>query len=233
MTSVLCPTLAQEQYGIVTDDNLNALKLSSYDRTPGTMVNVSCYVSSLYELQGVSQLTCMDSGNWEPTVPICVRKDRLPTGDSVDEIITELKSRADSDPHGIVLIIIACACAVILMVIIVILLYRFYCLHYPRSRLSRISVKAFNDIEDMREGRLSRATIGNSNESCCLFLSGESWASNLQSTWPGNSRAWTYLSVDRLLRDMDRSRRENPQHSWRDFATIATDWQPSGSVINQ
>ncbi|KAK3726401.1 hypothetical protein RRG08_014549 [Elysia crispata] len=47
---------------------------------------------------------------------------------------------------------------------------------------------------------------------------------SIQATWRGMaSREWTYLSVDRLLRDIEASRRNNPNHSWRDFASLSTD----------
>ncbi|RUS74064.1 hypothetical protein EGW08_018171 [Elysia chlorotica] len=47
---------------------------------------------------------------------------------------------------------------------------------------------------------------------------------SVQATWRGlESREWTYLSVDRLLRDIEMSRRNNPNHSWRDFASLSTE----------
>ncbi|GFR63575.1 hypothetical protein ElyMa_000159600 [Elysia marginata] len=54
----------------------------------------------------------------------------------------------------------------------------------------------------------------------------------VQATWRGvtSSRDWTYLSVDRLLRDIEASRKNNPNHSWRDFATLSSDYHAPGAA---
>lgn len=68
----LCPELAKE-YNIITIANINSLQLSTYDRQPGTRVQVSC-LSNTFKVLGPTSLTCLRNGTWDKQVPKCVSR---------------------------------------------------------------------------------------------------------------------------------------------------------------
>lgn len=70
MSQVLCPKLADESI-IITEDNINSLSLSSYERTPGTHVNITCLSNATHRLIGSSTITCLETGQWDAPIPIC------------------------------------------------------------------------------------------------------------------------------------------------------------------
>lgn len=67
-----CPVLAKE-YNIITIANMNSLQLSSYDRQPGTRVQISC-LSNTFKVIGPTSLTCLSNGTWDKPVPKCVSR---------------------------------------------------------------------------------------------------------------------------------------------------------------
>lgn len=73
--SVVCPRLnpfASDPI-VITSLNQYELRLSTYDRTPGTEVTLTC-VDDL-QIQGQSVITCQDDGNWNfESRPYCASK---------------------------------------------------------------------------------------------------------------------------------------------------------------
>lgn len=58
---------------VITSLNQYELRLSTYDRTPGTEVTLTC-VDDL-QIQGQSVITCQDDGNWNfESRPYCASK---------------------------------------------------------------------------------------------------------------------------------------------------------------
>ncbi|KAK6987379.1 hypothetical protein BgiMline_017073, partial [Biomphalaria glabrata] len=47
----------------------------------------------------------------------------------------------------------------------------------------------------------------------------------INSKWWTNNSSWTYRSTDKLIRDIERSRKQNPNHSWRDFVSLSSQQQ--------
>lgn len=67
-----CPVLAKE-YDIITIANMNSLQLSTYDRQPGTRVQISC-LSNTFKVLGPTSLTCLRNGMWDKPFPKCVSR---------------------------------------------------------------------------------------------------------------------------------------------------------------
>ncbi|KAL8591874.1 hypothetical protein ACOMHN_044370 [Nucella lapillus] len=78
-TSTLCPQLATPST-IITKDNVNALKLSSYNRTHGTTITVSCLAAPEYHLVGSNVLTCLTSSQWDKVTPTCQVREPISGG---------------------------------------------------------------------------------------------------------------------------------------------------------
>lgn len=73
--SVVCPRLNPFALDpiVITSLNQYELRLSTYDRTPGTEVTLTC-VDDL-QIQGQSVITCQDDGNWNfESRPYCASK---------------------------------------------------------------------------------------------------------------------------------------------------------------
>ena len=68
---MLCPELAKPQPDIITIDNIKSLVLSTYERTPGTSVTITCLSNTSHKLVGESVLTCLQNGTWSADVPTC------------------------------------------------------------------------------------------------------------------------------------------------------------------
>ncbi|KAK6178539.1 hypothetical protein SNE40_013309 [Patella caerulea] len=72
MASPQCPMLTSSnvQPTILTADTIKELRLSTYKRLPGTVVNLSCYGN--YTLIGTDQVVCSQDGEWNYyTKPYC------------------------------------------------------------------------------------------------------------------------------------------------------------------
>lgn len=76
--SVVCPRLnpfASDPI-VITSLNQYELRLSTYDRKPGTEVTLTC-VDDL-QIQGQSVITCQDDGNWNfDSRPYCASRNML------------------------------------------------------------------------------------------------------------------------------------------------------------
>ena len=82
---VLCPILADPHF-IITANNYDSLLLSNYNRTNGTEVKVTCLSYSSHQLIGSSLLKCLDTGQWDRSIPACVpRTDDGANGNSTGE----------------------------------------------------------------------------------------------------------------------------------------------------
>ncbi|XP_076438949.1 uncharacterized protein LOC143277884 [Babylonia areolata] len=79
--SGLCPELATPST-IITKENVDALKLSTYNRTHGTTVIVSCLAAPEYHLVGPDVLTCLSSNQWDKTRPHCRAGESISGGGS-------------------------------------------------------------------------------------------------------------------------------------------------------
>ncbi|XP_067653635.1 uncharacterized protein [Haliotis asinina] len=70
---MLCPELAKPPPPIIiTANNVDDVRVSTYQRDPGTRVTVTCFVASSYTLIGDNVLTCLSNGSWDKPVPRCV-----------------------------------------------------------------------------------------------------------------------------------------------------------------
>ncbi|ESO82242.1 hypothetical protein LOTGIDRAFT_170155 [Lottia gigantea] len=66
---------------LVSGDAVKELRLSTYNRTPGTVVNLGCYNN--YTLVGTDQITCSQAGEWSYyTKPYC----SSPQGNQLSEL---------------------------------------------------------------------------------------------------------------------------------------------------
>ncbi|CAG5131478.1 unnamed protein product [Candidula unifasciata] len=196
-----CKALATK-LTILTEGNIATLKLSNYDTSNGTVVVISCYTPS-YQVQGNSRVTCVN-GSWQPAPPDpdCVPKPSVtPTTPAYNN--TQPNSAQPAlGPYDTVVIITSCMLAVIVIFLLALLLYKCCtCRSKPSS----------NTYE------LPRSTT-----STLPLFTTQTGSHVLQSSFPGSQRSWTYLSVDRLIRDIETSRKENPNHNWRDFASISS-----------
>ncbi|GFO08562.1 hypothetical protein PoB_003506700 [Plakobranchus ocellatus] len=270
--SGLCPVLATPQNGIITADNADSLVVSTYDRTPGTAVRISCYWEEVYTIQGNDQVTCV-GGRWVPDPPTCVRKNAGSQGDNSTTTTTpDTPSSSDSDTT--VIILVSAVCALVVLVLFIILAYRIYSLDRAKSRYKHVKEDIHSDDSLISNPSLSRdisktrATPFNlSHPGYYRNLSDldpftappSLWSvppsyrhfSNYYSNHPhyqqyeqhfssqprspvsisihatmrglAGTEEWTYLSADRLLKDIEASRKNNPNHSWRDFASLSTD----------
>ncbi|CAL1531182.1 unnamed protein product [Lymnaea stagnalis] len=102
----------------------------------------------------------------------------------------------DWDNANIIYITIASICAAIFLTCIAVLIFKYRCLKTKQGSPSLVS----------------------STPPCTPSSVG---TRVIQSKWLEENRSWTYLSVDKLLRDMETSRRDNPNHSWRDFIFVS------------
>ncbi|BFZ09396.1 hypothetical protein BsWGS_12435 [Bradybaena similaris] len=192
-----CPVLATKQ-DIITADNVASLRLSYYTRSNGTVVDISCYASS-YQIQGNSRVTCVN-GSWTPQPPVCVPKPRLTTTPAYNQ--TKPIGTEPIGPYNTVIIITSCMLAVIVLFLLALIIYKCYsCRPRTSSKTYELPVSATSTLP--------------------LYTT-QTGSHVFQSSFPGSKQSWTYLSVDRLIRDIETSRRENPNHSWRDFATISS-----------
>ncbi len=65
-----CPELATPVVQI-TRDVMNSIVLSTYERTVGTEVDVTCLMGEAYILNGAAHLTCLAGGTWDKSQPNC------------------------------------------------------------------------------------------------------------------------------------------------------------------
>ncbi|XP_041371808.1 sushi, von Willebrand factor type A, EGF and pentraxin domain-containing protein 1-like [Gigantopelta aegis] len=71
---VTCPNITRElnPIGVISADTINDIQLSTYNKSVGTAVRISCYGHR--RLVGVSMTTCLPSGQWDyPSRPSCER----------------------------------------------------------------------------------------------------------------------------------------------------------------
>lgn len=56
---------------IISSKTENSIKLSTYNRASGAVVDVTCFVEG-YEVLGARRLKCLPSGEWSAEKPVCV-----------------------------------------------------------------------------------------------------------------------------------------------------------------
>ncbi|KAK3096072.1 hypothetical protein FSP39_022751 [Pinctada imbricata] len=125
-----CPSLAKE-YVVITAKNRNSLLPSTYRRTPGTKVTVSCLVPSAFKLVGDGVLECLKSGMWDKPVPRCISKDTAnQADDSADQTTLEPAfqsgdSASSSTFEGITVpyVISICVLAVMFLCLVLMMTY--------------------------------------------------------------------------------------------------------------
>lgn len=71
---------------IISSETKNSIKLSTYNRSAGTGVDVTCYVKE-YEVLGARHLKCLPSGEWDAEKPVCVPRSDLNTDQNKVAII--------------------------------------------------------------------------------------------------------------------------------------------------
>ncbi|XP_059154529.1 uncharacterized protein LOC131940012 [Physella acuta] len=203
----LCPVLATDYQGLVFADNVNSLKVSTYERTEGTVVDISCYLSDTYTLQGSSKVTCK-SGAWVPAPPICVKADSIVTA--------AVPTSTQLSTHTYVSIAVASTCAILFLLLLIVVV----CKVCQRNSRKSSRVDSTSSIYQIEYDSRSSSAPGHSTLGTSPFM--YSRAKVINSDWLNKNRSWTYITVDRLLRDIERSKRDNPNHSWRDFATMSS-----------
>ncbi|XP_053388127.1 uncharacterized protein LOC128551323 [Mercenaria mercenaria] len=138
MANVLCPELAEPQPDIITVDNMNAISLSTYARTPGTHVIVTCLSKTTHKLIGQNQITCLKNGTWDASTPKCefmkrttVAPTTTPSGaNTTPSVIHTTSTYSTILPYLVGLIILAVVC----LMLIALLCYSFHLFNKQRRK---------------------------------------------------------------------------------------------------
>ncbi|KAH9500190.1 hypothetical protein Btru_077445 [Bulinus truncatus] len=193
----MCSVLAVPHFNIITADNVDSLLPSTYDTKEGTVVTLTCYTGG-YKIKGPSEVTCKN-GQWLPRIPVCVSG----SSDTVTSAVVPASSATRED-NSVVLMTIAALCAftcAVLMITVVL-------------KLCSQNTKKYDENTDFE--------CSVSVTSSMLFKYPHYGAPLINLKWWRENKSWTYSSTDQLIRDIQRSRLENPDHSWRDFVSMSS-----------
>ncbi|KAK0041826.1 hypothetical protein Bpfe_028768 [Biomphalaria pfeifferi] len=192
----MCSVLASQQLDIVTAENVNSLVPSTYDTKEGTVVTLICY-SKGYTIKGPSKVTCFN-GKWLPEVPVCV------SDSQTTDITTASNSSTYMEDNSIILITLALVFAFVCVSLMVLVMFKL-CSHKVRS--------------------LKTSPLYMSPTALKYPSYTGQYPHWINSKWWTNNSSWTYRSTDKLIRDIERSRKKNPNHSWRDFVSLSSQQQ--------
>lgn len=117
-SSALCPELATPPTFVITIENVDSLRLSTYNRTVGTTVQITCLTRPEFRLVGTPNLTCLGNGSWDDAIPICE-----PAFDTTTTTTAGDGTGADSDITMVPFIVLSSILGLIFLAFVVVMLF--------------------------------------------------------------------------------------------------------------